>query len=133
MRWYKDFEYNSILFAAISCCGVIVFCLPDHSRRLYALFAPAYPIATAAAGPVLYALGTGCAVALGRASEIGSLYGALSIWGALGQWISYSQYSRSSEMFWLSAFFLVIVLVMLLPDPPPMPEEEPSRSIVHDV
>ncbi|KAJ6526809.1 hypothetical protein B0H19DRAFT_1197065 [Mycena capillaripes] len=124
---------NSILIAAISCSGVIVFCLPDHSRILYALFASVYPIATAASVPALYALGTAYFVALGRASEIGSLYGALAIWSALAQYLSYSWYSGKSEMFWLSASFLVIALVPLLPDPPPVQDEEVSTATVQDV
>jgi hypothetical protein len=88
LRLATTLSQNSILLAAISCVGVITFCLPDHALFLYSIFTPMYPIAAAVAVPALYALGAAYFVALGRASEIGSLFGAMAIWGALAQFVS---------------------------------------------
>ncbi|KAJ7446579.1 hypothetical protein FB451DRAFT_788756 [Mycena latifolia] len=119
---------NSILLGALSCIGVLVFCNPTPpSRVLYPLFTVLYPF-TIGAGPALYALGAGYFVALGRAGEVGSLFGALALWGALGQYESFVMYSSGGTQFWESAFFLVVALMLLVPDAPPVEEDVPPNS-----
>ncbi|KAF7348706.1 hypothetical protein MVEN_01389400 [Mycena venus] len=122
---------NSILIAAVSSTGVLVFCLPDHAKLLFALFAPLYPL-TVGAGPALYALGAAYLVALGRKSEVGVLFGAMAVWGELALMYSYLTYGAGQGIFFESAFFLVVSLMLLLPDPPPVREEASQASVEAD-
>ncbi|KAF7364212.1 hypothetical protein MSAN_01080700 [Mycena sanguinolenta] len=62
--------------------------------------------------------------AAGRGGQIGVLFGAFSAWGKLGMYMPYSLYTPHSEIFWFSAFFLVVPLMLLLPDPPPPQAED---------
>ncbi|KAJ7754157.1 hypothetical protein DFH07DRAFT_1061285 [Mycena maculata] len=118
---------NSILVAALSCMGVLVFCLPARSPLLYALFTIMHPF-TVAAGPALYALGAQHFLALGRAHEIGALFGALSVWGALAQYVSFTLYPGFEP----PAFFFIVSLVLLMRDAPPAPEEEAALDSAGD-
>ncbi|KAJ7339908.1 hypothetical protein DFH08DRAFT_1013441 [Mycena albidolilacea] len=88
-------SHNALLLAAASCTGVLVFSIPHTSQTLYAIFAPLYTPAAAAAGPALYALGAGYFAALGRGGEMGSLFGALAIWGELGVCMTLTAYGRA--------------------------------------
>ncbi|KAJ7660473.1 hypothetical protein B0H17DRAFT_333906 [Mycena rosella] len=83
LRLATFLSQNSILLAALSSIGVLVFCISDRSQIIYPIFTAAYPF-TIGGGPALYALGGAYFLALGRADEVGSLFGALSLWGTRG-------------------------------------------------
>ncbi|KAJ6542908.1 hypothetical protein B0H19DRAFT_1239133 [Mycena capillaripes] len=73
--------------------------------------------------PALYSLAASYFVALGRGSELGALFGAVSIWVSWGEFISYTSlddgvYSLSYSLGWV-AYPLVISLLFLVPDGPP--------------
>ncbi|KAJ6509856.1 hypothetical protein DFH09DRAFT_1100578 [Mycena vulgaris] len=121
LRLATSLSQNSILIAALSSLGVLVFCVSDRTQALYALFTAPYPL-TVIAGPALYALGGAYFLALGRADELGALFGALAVWGALAQYLSFAMYAGGA-VFILNAFFLIPALVLLVPDPPPVAED----------
>ncbi|KAJ7175147.1 hypothetical protein C8R43DRAFT_976042 [Mycena crocata] len=124
MQFATSLAQNSVLVAAISAMGVLVFCSGERSQVLYILFTSLYPL-SAGAGPALYALGAAYFLALGRGDEIGSLFGALAVWGAGAQYFSYFVYSGAIPFF-LSAFFLIVTLALLLRDGPAVEDAEDS-------
>ncbi|KAF7344963.1 hypothetical protein MVEN_01659000 [Mycena venus] len=80
--------------------------------------------------PALYSLAASYFVALGRGSELGSLFGALSIWVAWGEFMSYAYlddntWNLNYRVEW-TAFYLVVSLLLLVPDGPPIQSSEVS-------
>ncbi|KAJ7930571.1 hypothetical protein B0H13DRAFT_1961785 [Mycena leptocephala] len=117
----KSVAQNSILIAALCVLGIQIFGGP-RSSLLYGIFFFLYPFSVGAL-PALYSLAASYFIALGRGSELGALFGALSIWVSWGEYISYYNLNDSIwdlyyRLEWTS-FFLVVALFLLVPDGPP--------------
>jgi hypothetical protein len=85
----KSVAQNSILIAALCVLGIQIFGGP-RSSLLYGIFFFLYPFSVGAL-PALYSLAASYFIALGRGSELGALFGALSIWVSWGEYISVSR------------------------------------------
>ncbi|KAJ6457610.1 hypothetical protein C8R45DRAFT_1221781 [Mycena sanguinolenta] len=132
----RSLAQNSILIAAVCSIGIIVF--KPRSGPLYAIFFFAYPFSIGAL-PALYSLAASYFDALGRNSELGALFGALSIWVAWGEFFWYAflgVYDLSLDYLvqW-TAFYLIISLLLLIPSGPPTQTTETNtgRSGEEDV
>ncbi|KAJ7156188.1 hypothetical protein C8R46DRAFT_1115364 [Mycena filopes] len=113
----KSLAQNSILLAAICTLAILIFG-GVRSSPLFGIFFLLYPL-SAAALPALYALAASYWLALGRGSELGALFGALSIWVSWGEYISFENTYPTGGGFEWTSFFLVISLLLLVPDGPP--------------
>ncbi|KAF8179035.1 hypothetical protein K438DRAFT_1843452 [Mycena galopus ATCC 62051] len=121
----RSLAQNSILIGALCSIGMVVF----GGRRLgllHALFFFVYPFSVGAL-PALYSLAASYFAAVGRGSELGALFGALSIWVAWGEFVSYEYLrdysSRVDAHAEWAAFYLVVSLLLLVPSGPPVPLE----------
>ncbi|KAJ7657713.1 hypothetical protein DFH06DRAFT_453321 [Mycena polygramma] len=85
----KSASQNAVLVATLCVLGTIIFGAP-RSSVLYGIFFFLYAISVAAL-PALYSLAAFYFVALGRGSELGALFGAVSIWVAWGDLMSVSE------------------------------------------
>ncbi|KAJ7883779.1 hypothetical protein B0H13DRAFT_2343954 [Mycena leptocephala] len=126
-RLAKLVAQQSILLASLCVLGILIFGGPRSSLP-YAVCFFLYPF-SAGALPALYSLAASYFTGLGRGSELGLVFGALSMWVALGEYLSYfilgyytvsdSVWNLTVELGW-AATFLVLTLLLLIPaDGPP--------------
>ncbi|KAJ7819436.1 hypothetical protein B0H13DRAFT_1921770, partial [Mycena leptocephala] len=116
-RLAKLVAQQSILLASLCVLGILIFGGPRSSLP-YAVCFFLYPF-SAGALPALYSLAASYFTGLGRGSELGLVFGALSMWVALGEYLSRQRVEpyRGARM---GGDVLVLTLLLLIPaDGPP--------------